>query len=312
MQFLQQNQATLSDAQKNQLQLEITKNQQEYDTQTAATRQLETQKLTTLQAAMEVGAPASVQQAIQAAKTPEEAIAAAGHYAGGLDAQVKKANIAQSYASADASRASAEKSRAAANVAGLSGATPELLAAIDAGKIDPNRINSRTLGIYNAIAGAGINAAASHAGIAGNTKAYEDVQRYQTTATRVVGVLDKNIPLVAALADKVNQTGVPGIDAYLQGVKQYTGNNPDVIKYVNSIKTLRSEYAQMLAKGNATTESDKAEAAKAIPAGLSSAGYQALGDQLKLEASNIISTANDTKVGIFNQPAADDKRAAGG
>lgn len=300
MQFLQTNETNLSNDQKAQLQQKITENQRQYDTETAAAKELETQKLTTLSNAMEMGAPAGVQQAIQAAKTPEDALAAAGKYAGGLAAEAQRANIAQSYASANASNATAAKSQAAAGVAGMSGASPELLAAIDAGTIDPNRINSRTLGIYNDMAKAGVDAAASHAGIAGNTAAYGDVQRYQTTATRVVGVLDKNIPLVAALADKVNQTGVPGLDSYLQGVKQYTGNNPDVIKYVNSIKTLRSEYAQMLAKGNVPTEGDKTDAATAIPSGLSSAGYTALGQQLKLEASNIISTAQDTKAGIFN------------
>lgn len=171
--------------------------------------------------------------------------------------------------------------------------SPVLAAAINAGTIDPNKINSRTLGIYESIAQAGVDAVGSHAGAAGETKAVQDLVAYKSVATRTLGVIDKNLPLVADLADKVNKTGIPGLDQYLQGAKAYTGNNQDVVKYVNSLKTLRSEYAQMLAKGASATESDKAEAAQAIPSGLSGAAYNALGEQLKLEAQNILQASDE-------------------
>lgn len=163
-----------------------------------------------------------------------------------------------------------------------------LQAAIQNGTIDPNKINSRTLGIYNSIAQAGTDAVASHAGAAGETTAIQNLTSYKSNAVKTLGVIDANMPLLEGLADKVNSTGVPGLDQILQGAKTYSGNNLDVIKYVNSLKTLRSEYAQMLSKGAVATEGDKADAAQAIPAGLSSAGYSALADQLKLEANNII------------------------
>ncbi len=186
----------------------------------------------------------------------------------------------------------APPSSSSTGVNGLS-VSPTLAAAITAGTIDPNKINSRTLSIYESIAKAAVDAVGAHAGAAGETKAVTDLVAYKSTATRTLGVLEKNLPLVANLADKVNQTGVPGLDSYLQGVKSYTGNNPDVIKYINSVKTLRSEYAQMLAKGNVATESDKHEAEQAIPAGLSGSAYNALGDQLKLEAQNILQASDD-------------------
>jgi hypothetical protein len=182
---------------------------------------------------------------------------------------------------------------------GSGGVSAQLEQAISSGLIDPNKVNSRTLGIYNDLAKAQIDTAGAHASISGNTKAYEDATRYATTATRVIGVLDKNMPLLATLADKVNQTGVPGLDQYITGIKSYTGNNQDVVKYVSTLKTLRSEYAQMLSRGAAVTESDKAEAAQAIPGGLSGANYLSLQKQLKLEGQNIISTANDTKNSLF-------------
>jgi hypothetical protein len=187
---------------------------------------------------------------------------------------------------------------------GTGGVSPELEQAIQNGTIDPNKVNSRTLAIYNDLAKAQVDAAGSHATIAGNTKAYEDATRYATTATRVIGVIDKNMPLVAALADKVNQTGIPGLDTYIAGVKSYTGNNPDVVKYINSIKTMRSEYAQMLARGGTVTEADKSDAAQAIPTGLSGDNYTSLAAQLKLEGQNIIDTANETKNSLFKSTQA--------
>jgi hypothetical protein len=210
------------------------------------------------------------------------------------------------------SKGIAPKAPSAGTGTGGSGVSQELQDAITAGTIDPNRINSRTLGIYNDLAKGMINTAASHADIAGKTKAYQDAVNYGALAKRTVTVLDKNMPLVYATADKVNQLGVPGLDNILRGAKSYTGNNPDVIKYVNTVKTLRSEYANMLAKGTATTESMRQDAEDAIPMGLSSDGYRALASQLKLEAQNIIDSANETKNSIYNMPQSDITGVEGG
>ena len=130
MQFLQTNESKLSDDQKQALQVKIDQNTRQYDTETAAAKQLETEKLTTLQAAMEAGAPASIQTAIQAATTPEAAIAAAGSYVGGLDAEQKRASIAASLASADSSRASAAKTRAETAGDGTAGYNGDFAATI--------------------------------------------------------------------------------------------------------------------------------------------------------------------------------------
>lgn len=180
--------------------------------------------------------------------------------------------------------------------------SPELQQMITDGKIDPNRLNSRTLPIYNELAQSQTNTVASHAGVAAKTKAYQDAITYASLARRTTSVLDKNMPLIYATADKVNQLGVPGLDNIIRGAKSYTGNNVDVIKYVNTLKTLRSEYANMLAKGTQVTDSVRQEAADAIPAGLSSDGYRALTEQLNLETANIIQAADESAQSIFNQP----------
>ncbi len=202
------------------------------------------------------------------------------------------------YQNMDANR---KKSIASASGVNANQVSDALITAINGGFIDPNRLNSRTIGIYNQIAGAAVDAVGAHAGAAGETKAITDLVAYKSTATRTLGVLESNLPLVENLADKVNTVGSPVLDSYISGKKALLTNDPNVIKYVNSLKTLRAEYAQMLAKGNVATEGDKAEAAQAIPAGLSSAGYRALGEQLKLEADNILRASDDAIAAAKNK-----------
>lgn len=220
--------------------------------------------------------------------------------------------LATQKAIADIALTKAQTQKALTPALGATGISVALQNAINGGLIDPNKINSRTLGIYESIAQAGVDAVGAHAVASGETKAVTDLASYKSTATRTLGIIDLNLPLVANLADKVNTLGVPGIDDYIRGIKSYTGNNPDVIKYVNSIKTLRSEYAQMLAKGATATEGDKSDAEQAIPSGLSSAGYQALGEQLKLEATNIIQASNDAIAAAKDKSASNTGGQTGG
>lgn len=240
-------------------------------------------------------APVDIMSKAVKATSLDEAYKILGNYAAGGTGIVGEYNFYKAnggnlsfddYQTRDANR------KAAASSVG-SGASQALLSAIAMGMIDPSRLNSRTIGIYNQIAGAGIDAIGAHAGAAGETKAVQDLTTYKSTATRTLGTVERNLPLVVSLADKVNKSGIPGLDRIIAGGATYTGNNPDVIQYVNSLKTLRSEYAQMLSKGAVATDSDKRDAAEAIPSGLSSAGYTALGIQLSKEAKNIIASSDD-------------------
>lgn len=97
MQFLSDNKANLSKDEQNLLQLQIDQNTKAYNEGVTTKKTLEDTKLKALQGANELGAPQSVQQAIQAATTPEDVIRAAGSYGGGLDAQYKRAQISKMY-----------------------------------------------------------------------------------------------------------------------------------------------------------------------------------------------------------------------
>lgn len=175
-----------------------------------------------------------------------------------------------------------------------------LIDSINNGEIDPNKVNSRTIGIMNTLASAKVDAVGSSAGSQARTAAVKTIYGQVSQARRVTAVLDKNMPLLYDLADKVNTTNTPGIDRIIAGAQTYTGNNPDVIRYVNTIKTIRSEYAQMLARGGEVTESQRADAADAIPTGLSGQGYKEIGAQLQLETKNIIDAGNETYSAVLN------------
>jgi CHASE3 domain sensor protein len=189
--------------------------------------------------------------------------------------------------------------------AGTAGVSQALLDSIDAGRIDPNKINSRTVALYNQIAEAQVNAVSSHADSAAKTKAYSDTYAIRTNAARLIDTLDKNMPLIIGLADKVNTAGVPGIDDYINSVKTYTGNDETLGKYINTLTTLRNEYANMLAKGAQVTESMRSEANSAIPSGKNSAFYAALQQQLDTEGKNIISASDEALKSLFPDKGTD-------
>lgn len=176
--------------------------------------------------------------------------------------------------------------------------SPELIQSVKEGSIDPSKINSRTLSVWNAFAKSRVNATGAKADIAAKTEAIKDAVKYAALSKRTISVIDKNMPLLVDLAEKVNVSGVPVADRGYTNIRAGTTNNPDVIKYVNTIKTLRAEYANMLAKGTQVTESMRQEATEAIPSGLSAEGYRALQTQLEIEGRNIIDAANETAQSI--------------
>jgi len=178
-----------------------------------------------------------------------------------------------------------------------------LITSIRNGEIDPKFVNSRTIPFYNAIAKKRVNATRAHATASAKTKAVEDLTRYAASANSVLSALDKNMPLLVQSADRVNQLGTPIVDKFKAETKAKFSNDPDVIQYTNTLNAVRSEYARMLAKGGVPTEKDKDEAKIAVPAGLSSKGYESLLVRLKAEGQNILDANNEAASAIhFGKP----------
>jgi len=204
-----------------------------------------------------------------------------------------------------------------------SGSLPEgkvpnenLIQSFKDGYADPSKINSRNITMWNSIADAHINATAAHATIESKTKAYKDSVAYAGAIKRTVSILDRNMPLLVDIADKVNSTGFPVIDRGYTSIRAKSTNNPDVVKYVNIIKTLRAEYANMLAKNGIPTDAMQKEATEAIPTGLSGDAYKALQSQLEQEGYNAIKAANETAQSILlpkaGEPPIQQNEPAGG
>ena len=176
--------------------------------------------------------------------------------------------------------------------------TQALIDGINNGLYDPNHINSRTIGLYNKMAESHVKATLAHADILAKTKTYAGAVQYAGNVASATSVIDKNMPLLIESAKNVSTTGVPIID---KGYIKATGifkNDPDVIKYNNSLETIRSEYARMIAKGGVPSVDDKETARKAIPAGLSAEGYQELANRLQAESVNMLDSANQVAQSI--------------
>lgn len=94
--FYQENSDNLSKAEDRQYQAKIQAEERKYNETVQAKKELGDTQLQLLQSAGAQGAPLSVKMAIQSAKTPQEAITAAGVYAGDvLDRKIKQAQLSK-------------------------------------------------------------------------------------------------------------------------------------------------------------------------------------------------------------------------
>lgn len=87
-----------------------------------------------------------------------------------------------------------------------------------------------------------------------------------------LGVNDNNSPILNTIFNKIQS-------------RAFNGN---LAQFQNSLNTVRNEYANYLARGNATTEGDQSEAAKAIPDNISVGDLKAVIEKIQTEGQNII------------------------
>lgn len=148
MQFLKDNQDTLTSKEKSALDLQIQQNTREYTEKTDASKRFETTKIDAMKTAKENGAPQSVIQAIQDAPDTGSAIAAMGQYGrDALDDKYKNAQIDNIYSEI------AKRNADAVTAAGIDPVTAAAYAAqyASTGNI-PNGVTSKTFGVISQIA----------------------------------------------------------------------------------------------------------------------------------------------------------------
>ena len=213
------------------------------------------------------------------------------------DIQAKNASAAASYASAnkDNQQADLYKSQAAAY------GSPALIAAVQNGTIDPSKVNSRNLSIMAAFANAGVNVNQGSIDAAAAKKVITNLQVQSAQITQAGGALERNLPLLASLSDKVNTLGIPAADTNLNALESKFSNQPDIVNYLSTLSTVRAEYAKYISRGAAVDDATKTEAANAIPVGVNGDTLRSLLGVIQTEGKNVQSSITDAQKNEWSQ-----------
>lgn len=117
----------------------------------------------------------------------------------------------------------------------------------------------------------------------------------------------------------VNPSQYPDYNQFTNFLKS-KGLDPGAAGGYNAqIATLRSEYAQVLARGGTVTDQSRSAASALIPDGLSPAQLQTVADRLKVDATNVVNDAqkqisqiHDQIYGIAQLPGGQPSQASSG
>ncbi len=178
---------------------------------------------------------------------------------------------------------------------------PNLIAAVKAGLIDPSKVNSRTAPFYSALANTGVNANQLTIDAAATKKVITNLDTQSAQITQAGQALESNMAMLAGLSDKVNTLGIPAFDTDLNAVMSKYSNQPDIVKYLSVLSTVRAEYAKYIARGSQVDDATKREAAGAIPAGVNGDVLRSLLTTLQTEGANVQSSIQAAKKGQWEQ-----------
>lgn len=167
------------------------------------------------------------------------------------------------------------------------GISDELAQAIQSGKIDGQKVNSRNIKLYNDLAKMNVDVVKSSLSIKRRNEIVAQATKYQTSSVQMAGILEKNMPTLIDLAGKVNTSMDSNAinAAFIKGTA-YASSDKNVAAYVTALINARTEYANLVARGGQATESTREEATQAIPAGYTPDEYQAVLDTELSNASN--------------------------
>lgn len=115
---------------------------------------------------------------------------------------------------------------------------------------------------------------------------------YQNTIERSVNTVDSNLKLLEDAANKVNDSSSPLINNWENQVKGKLIGSGDLASYKAAIQTVRSEYANILARGGQVTDSTRSEAANLIPDNITKSQLDSVLATLRAEGKNVLDAAN--------------------
>jgi hypothetical protein len=149
-----------------------------------------------------------------------------------------------------------------------------------------------------------------------NAASLKTQQVYSDNITGAFNTANSNLATITNLMQKygLNQSNVPIVNQLNNNLKAQA--DPGAIGAFNAaIKSVRGEYARVLAKGGEVTDKDNANAASLIPDNISPQDLNKVAAQLQAEAKNAISAANQNIQDIqgrLNQSSSQDTSSSGG
>lgn len=131
----------------------------------------------------------------------------------------------------------------------------------------------------------------------GSASALTPLLRREAQIGANVKNFDFNAGQVAQLSQKVDRTGVPVVNAWLNAGRRSVAGNPDVSAFDVAVKTTVNEFAQIVSgtTAGATTEGEKQKAEKLLSAAQTPAQITSVLNQMKIESQNRMKSFADQK-----------------
>lgn len=133
------------------------------------------------------------------------------------------------------------------------------------------------------------------------TSSLKTQQTYLDTIQRSFNTVDANLNILMDAADKVSSYNSPLINEWQRLVQSKVIGSGDLNAYNTALQTVRTEYAQILARGGQVTDAVRSEAARLIPDNINKAQLEQVVGVLKAESENVIKSAQTQVDSIQNQ-----------
>lgn len=153
--------------------------------------------------------------------------------------------------------------------------------------VQKNQLQTNPDGSYTVVSTAqGATDKANASSLATQTDYLNTVQRAYQTATANLSLIQKFMAQYG-----LNQSSIPLVNQITNSVKSGVADPGSVAAFNSTLAGLRAEYAQVLSRGGAVTDSTRNEAQTLIPDNISPAQLQEVATQLNSEGSNAVSSA---------------------
>lgn len=131
----------------------------------------------------------------------------------------------------------------------------------------------------------------------GSGAALSQLARREAQIGSNVRNFDFNADQVLQLSDKVDRTGTPVVNAWLQAGRRAVSGNPELSAFDVAVKTTVNEFAQIVGgtTAGASTEGEKQKAEKLLNAAQTPEQIKAVINQMRLESQNRMKSFADQK-----------------